>query len=165
MSAPAFRLSILAAIAVAASNAALADDVRIVQTNSRDSVVHLIDPDTQTIVGEIGDIPIPHGVAVAPDGGRLYVSSEAKQTLDVIDGRTFERVKEIPLSDRPNNISIGRDGRFVYVGIMDGEGGIDVIDTTTLTNAAPRAESCAAASAIVCPVLAISSTSTTLRPV
>jgi YVTN family beta-propeller protein len=113
----------------------LADDTRIIQTNSRDTVIHLIDPATQEIVGEIGDIPIPHGVAAAPDGSRLYVSSEAKNTLDVIDGETFERIAEIPLSARPNNISIGRDGRYIYVGIMDGEGGIDIIDTTTLENA------------------------------
>ena len=114
---------------------ASAQDVRILQTNSRDSVVHLIDPATQTIVGEIGDVPIPHGVAAAPDGSYLYISSEAKHTLDVFDGRSFERVKEIPLSDRPNNVSIGRDGRLVYVGIMDGAGGIDIIDTSTLENA------------------------------
>lgn len=114
---------------------ARAQDVRIVQTNSGDEVIHLIDPATRTIVGEIGGIPIPHGVAAAPDGSRLYVSSEVKNTLDVIETQGFETIAEIPLSARPNNISIGRDGRFVYVGIMDGEGGIDVIDTMTLENA------------------------------
>lgn len=114
---------------------ATAQEVRILQTNSRDTTVHLIDPATQSVVGAIGDIPIPHGVAVAPDGSRIYVSSEAKHTLDVIDGRSLERIAEIPLSNRPNNISIGRDGRYVYVGIMDGDGGIDVIDTTALENA------------------------------
>jgi len=114
---------------------AIAEDTRIIQTNSRDTIIHLIDPATHEIVGEIGDIPIPHGVASAPDGSRLYFSSEAKNTIDVIDGETFERIAEIPLSARPNNISIGRDGRYIYVGIMDGEGGIDIIDTTTLENA------------------------------
>jgi YVTN family beta-propeller protein len=111
---------------------AAAQSPRILQTNSRDTVVDLIDPATQSIVGEIGDIPIPHGVAAAPDGSRIYVSSEAKNTLDVIDGRTFAHVGEIPLSSRPNNISIGKDGRYVYVGIIDGNGGIDVVDTNAL---------------------------------
>ena len=126
--------SVLLSIGALTSAAVAAQDVRIIQTNSRDTVIHLIDPETQSIVGEIGDIPIPHGVAAAPDGSLLYFSSEAKHTLDVIDGRTFARVKEIPLSDRPNNISIGLDGRYVYVGIMDGDGGIDIIDTATLEN-------------------------------
>lgn len=123
-------------LVIGALNAAsvAAQNVRILQTNSRDTTVHLIDPETQSIVGEIGDVPIPHGIAAAPDGSRLYVSSEAKHTLDVIDGRTFELVEEIPLSDRPNNIAIGRDGQYVYVGIMDGDGGIDIIDTEMLEN-------------------------------
>ena len=43
-------------------------------------------------------------------------------TLDVVDAATFQIIKEIPLSARPNNISIGKDGRYVYVGIMQGEG-------------------------------------------
>jgi YVTN family beta-propeller protein len=128
-----FTAALLAISALHAATAA-AQNVRIVQTNSRDTTIHLIDPQTQAIVGEIGDIPIPHGVAAAPDGSYLYVSSEAKHTLDVIDGRTLERVREIPLSDRPNNISIGKDGRLVYVGIMDGDGGIDIVDTTTMEN-------------------------------
>jgi YVTN family beta-propeller protein len=127
-------LAAAAALAAGLTVSAAAQDVRIIQTNSRDDVIHLIDPATNTVVGEIGEIPIPHGVAAAPDGSRLYVSSEAKNTLDVVDGETLEIVKEIPLSARPNNISIGRDGRYVYVGIMDGEGGIDVVDTSTLEN-------------------------------
>lgn len=127
-------LTLLVALGVLNATAVSAQNVRIVQTNSRDTTAHLIDPQTQTIVGEIGDIPIPHGVAAAPDGSYLYFSSEAKHTLDVIDARTFELVEEIPLSDRPNNISIGNDGRFIYVGIMDGDGGIDIIDTASMEN-------------------------------
>ena len=73
-------------------------------------------------------------MALTPDGSRLYFSSEAKLTLDVVDTSTMEIIKEIPLSGRPNNIFIGKDGRYVYVGIMGGEGGLDVIDTTTLEN-------------------------------
>jgi YVTN family beta-propeller protein len=40
--------------------------------------------------------------------------------------------KKIPLSGRPNNISISRDGRRVYVGIVSAPGAVDVIDTTSL---------------------------------
>lgn len=113
-----------------------ADTVRIVQTNSRDQVIHLIDPSTHSIVGEITGIPVNHGAAAAPDGSRLYFSSEAKVTLDVVDTSTLSIIKEIPLTARPNNISIGRDGRFVYVGIMAQPGGIDVIDTQSLEKVA-----------------------------
>lgn len=108
---------------------ASAQQLRIVQTNSRADVVHLIDPATQQIVQEISGIPVNHGAAVAPDGSELYFSSEAKLTLDVVDTSNFAIVHEIPLTARPNNISIGKDGRYVYVGIMAAPGGIDVVDT------------------------------------
>jgi len=106
--------------------------VRILQTNSRGDNIHLIDPSTHRIVGEIKGVPINHGVAAAPDGSRFYVSSEAEQTLHVVDGRTLQVVKKIPLTGRPNNIAISRDGRRVYVGIVSAPGAIDVIDTATL---------------------------------
>lgn len=108
---------------------AQAQVVRIVQTNSRADVVHLIDPATQSVVGEIKGIPVNHGAAAAPDGKYLYFSSEAKMTLDVVDTENLSIIKEIPLTARPNNISISKDGRFVYVGIMAEPGGIDVVDT------------------------------------
>src|SRR5690554_5042660 len=112
---------------------ALSEKAIIVQTNSRADMIHLIDPETQTIVGQISGVPVNHGAAASPDGKRLYFSSEAKFTLDVVDTSTLEIVKEIPLSGRPNNISIGKDGRYVYVGVMqEPPGGIDVIDTEKL---------------------------------
>lgn len=116
------------------SNVSAEQFARIIQTNSQDDVVHLIDPETHSIVGEIKDLPIIHGVAVAPDGLKLYFSSEATHTLDVVDATTFEIVKQIPLSGRPNNISIGKDGHYIYVGIMQLPGGIDIIDTTNNEN-------------------------------
>ena len=86
----------------------------------------------QPIVGEIKGVPINHGAAAAPDGRRLYFSSEAEQTLHVVDGKTLQTTKKIPLTGRPNNISIAKDGRRVYVGIVSAPGAVDVIDTETL---------------------------------
>ncbi|MDR0780969.1 MAG: beta-propeller fold lactonase family protein [Pseudomonadales bacterium] len=128
-------LSLAAALALQAP-AAEAQRARIVQTNSGSDTISLIDPATQRVVAEIKGIPVNHGAAAAPDGARLYFSSEAKITLDVVDSATLQIIKEIPLSARPNNITIGKDGRFVYVGIMQGAGGMDVIDTQTLENVA-----------------------------
>ena len=53
-------------------------------------------------------MPINHGAAGSPDGRRLYFSSEGERTLTVVDGKTFAIIKKIPLSGRPNNISIAR---------------------------------------------------------
>ena len=106
--------------------------VRIVQTNSRGDNIHLIDPSTNTIVGEIKGVPINHGAAASPDGTWLYFSSEAEQSLHVVDSKTLHSTKKIPLTGRPNNISISKDGRRVYVGIVSAPGAVDVIDTTSL---------------------------------
>jgi YVTN family beta-propeller protein len=122
----------LAVLLLLGAGSAFADRLRIIQTNESDEVIHLIDPETHTIVEEIRGIPANHGVAAAPDGSRLYFSSEAKQSLFVVDGRSLEIVAEIALSSRPHNISIDRDGRHVYVGIMGGPGGIDIVDTGKL---------------------------------
>jgi YVTN family beta-propeller protein len=106
--------------------------VRIIQTNSAGNNVHVIDPVTNTVVGVITGIEAGHGAAVAPDGSHIYISDEAESTLDVADGTTFKVIRRIPLSGHPNNIAIGRDGRRVYVGIIQAPGGVDVIDTATL---------------------------------
>lgn len=107
---------------------------RILQTNSNGDNIHIIDPATNKVVGEITGIKMSHGIAVAPDGKRIYISNESSSTLDVVDGTTLKVIKQIPLSARPNNIALDRQGQHVYVGIRQEPGGIDVIDTASLSN-------------------------------
>lgn len=108
--------------------------VRIIQSNSAGDNIHIIDPVTNQVVGEITGIEVAHGVAVAPDGSRIYASNEAESTLDVADGKTLKVIKQISLSGLPNNIALSPDGRRVYVAINQAPGGVDVIDTGTLEN-------------------------------
>jgi YVTN family beta-propeller protein len=126
------HLVIIAAASLALLPGVASSQVRIVQTNSRGDNIHLIDPATHAIVGEIKGVPINHGAAAAPDGSRFYFSSEAEQTLHVVDGKSLQVTKKIPLTGRPNNISISKDGRRVYVGIVSAPGAVDVIDTAAL---------------------------------
>ena len=105
---------LVAMVAVLALATAASAQVRIVQTNSgKSNNVHLIDPATNRIVGEVTNVPINHGAAASPDGRWLYFTSEAEQTLHVVDGKTLQTTKKIPLSGRPNNVSICKDGRRV----------------------------------------------------
>ena len=123
--------------------------LRIIQTNSAGDNIHIIDPASNKVVGEIKGIEASHGIAVAPDGSRIYVSEEAQKTLDVVDGKTLEVVKRIPLSGGvPNLIALTPDGRWIYVAIRPtwddvshfpqikahDNGGVDVIDTSSLQN-------------------------------
>jgi YVTN family beta-propeller protein len=120
------HLTLLLALPLAAST------VRIVQTNSAGDNVSIIDPATNKVVGVIEGIEVNHGAAVAPDGSRYYISDEGDSTLDVVDSKTLKVTKRIPLSGHPNNISISKDGKRVYVSIVVAPGSVDVIDTTSL---------------------------------
>jgi YVTN family beta-propeller protein len=107
--------------------------VRIVQTNAAGDSVMLIDPATNKVVGEIKDIEVNHGAAVAPDGSRFYITNEAESTVDVADAKSLKVVKKIPLTNHPNNITVSKDGKHVYAAIVAGAGAVDVIDANTLT--------------------------------
>jgi YVTN family beta-propeller protein len=127
------KLSLILTLPLAASLALHAATVRIVQTNAAGDSVMLIDPVTNKVVGEIKDIEVNHGAAVAPDGSRFYITNEAESTLDVADAKTLKVTKHIPLTNHPNNVAVSKDGKRVYVAIVSGAGAVDVIDTTTLT--------------------------------
>jgi DNA-binding beta-propeller fold protein YncE len=78
----------------------------IIQTNSAGDNIRIIDPVTNKVVGEIKGIEANHGVAVSPDGKRIYVSEEAQKMFTVFDGKTLEVIKRIPLSGNPNLIDM-----------------------------------------------------------
>lgn len=122
-----------AGLLVGAASIPAAGQVRILQTNSGASNnISVIDPASNRVVAEVAGVPINHGAAASPDGRQFYFSSEAEQTLHVVDARTLQTTKKIPLSGRPNNISISKDGSRVYVGIVSAPGAVDVIDTKML---------------------------------
>ena len=145
-------LTVLAGIALCTVSfsllAAQESKLRIIQTNSAGDNINIIDPVTNKVVGEIKGIEASHGIAVAPDGRRIYISEEAEKTLTVFDGKTLQVTKRIPLSGNPNLIDITPDGRFIYVAIALSwtdlsdfpqikaapSGGVDVIDTASLQN-------------------------------
>jgi YVTN family beta-propeller protein len=145
-------LAVVAGVALSAlcfaAPAAAEPKLRIIQTNSAGDNIHIIDPATNKVVSEIKGIEAPHGIAVSPDGSRIYVSEQADKTLVVIDGKTLQVTKRIPLSGNPNLIDITPDGRWIYVAIAltyddlsefpqikaNATGGVDVIDTVSLTN-------------------------------
>src|SRR5215470_2139153 len=116
MSKQAFRggLTALAGILLCTVSFSLAaaqqSKLRIVQTNSAGDNVHIIDAATNKVVGEIKGIEAPHGVTVAPDNSRIYISEESTDTVVVVDGKTLQEIKRIKLSGNPNLIDLTPDG-------------------------------------------------------
>ena len=91
--------------------------LRILQTNFAGDSIHIIDPATNKVVGQIMGIEAAHGIVTSRDGMRIYLSEEADNTLDVIDGKTLKITKKIVLSGNPNLIDITPDGKTIYVAI------------------------------------------------
>jgi YVTN family beta-propeller protein len=124
--------ALVVAVVLAASLSAQ-HKVRIIQTNSAGDNVSLIDPATNKVVGEITGIEAGHGAGASPDGSQIYISDEAESTLDIVDAKTLKVLAKVPLTAHPNNMAVGKDGRYVYVGIIQEPGGVDVVDTKTRT--------------------------------
>ena len=77
-----------------------------------------------------GDVPAPHGMALAPDGA-LWVSSDMGQAVLVMDPRTGERLAVVPTGTTGSHwLAMTPDGRKVYASNRAGAG-IPVIDVTT----------------------------------
>ncbi len=110
----------------------LASNVRVYQTNSAGDEVNVIDPATNKVVQTVKDIEVPHGVTFSPDGRRAYISCEAEKTVWAIDTKNARLVSKAPLSGHPNNLSISKDGKRLFVAIAVAPGAVDVIDTATM---------------------------------
>ena len=107
---------------------------RVLQTNAAGDNIHVIDPATNAVVAMIEGIEVPHGITIAPDGRRIYVTNESLVTLDFVDSKTLKVTKRVPLSGRPNNVAVAKDGSKVYVAIAENPGYVDIIDTASMKN-------------------------------
>lgn len=74
--------------------------------------------------------PFSNGVAVSPDGAKVYVSSGRGARVDVFDTASRRFVASIQVGERPWNMAITPDGRKLYV--ANGRSGtVSVIDIAT----------------------------------
>jgi YVTN family beta-propeller protein len=103
--------------------------VRILQTNSAGTDIHVFDPTSMSLVGRI-DLPVPHGATMHADGTYYYITNEHDHTVDVVDTVTLEVVDQIELVNRPHNLSASNLARKIYVAII-AEPVIQIIDMDT----------------------------------
>jgi YVTN family beta-propeller protein len=106
--------------------------VRIYQTNAGGDEVHVIDASMNKVVFEVKDIEIPHGVTFSPDGSRAYITCESENTVWATDTKTGKLLGKANLSGHPNNLSITKDGKRLFIAIVTAPGAVDVVDTDTL---------------------------------
>ncbi|HKN34830.1 MAG TPA: hypothetical protein VJX16_16440 [Terriglobales bacterium] len=71
---------------------------------SRGTHVAVIDVDTGKEVGEIGDTPGVHGIALAPDLGRGFTSNGREGTVSIFDLKTFKTLSKVKVGQNPDAI-------------------------------------------------------------
>ena len=77
--------------------------------------VQVVDTDRLTLVGSIADTAGVHGIALAPDLGRGYISAGRANSIVVFDLKTLARLKEIKTTgDNPDAIIYDRSSHRVF---------------------------------------------------
>lgn len=95
--------------------------------------VSVIDTHTNQVVSGITLGVVTHGIAVAPNGRRAYVTRFGYGCVSVIDTDTNTTVGDpILVGSLPEGIAITPDGRHAYVA-NNGSDSVSVIDTATNT--------------------------------
>ena len=120
------RLATLVALFIAPSAVA---QQKLYVLSSLGSDVSVIDVASNRLIKtiEVGDRP--HGIAAPRSQDRLYVAVEFENALAVIDPVTDTLIEKYRMfGNRPNEIDVTSDGRFVYLPIL-GHGVYEVFDT------------------------------------
>jgi YVTN family beta-propeller protein len=93
----------------------------------------VIDTATNTVTATISVGEEPIGVAVSPDGSRVYVTNQAGfSTASVIDTATNTVTATIPVGMEASGVAITPDGSKVYV-VNTRDNTVSVIATATNT--------------------------------
>jgi len=116
--------------------------------NARPGDAERTDSEIETVVGLFGDnavafvdvsagkvlatVPVnaPDGIAVTPDGAKVYVSSASDGTVVVLDAALRRMSKSVPVGMQPAGLSVTPDGKYVVVAVQ-GDGEAVVLDTAS----------------------------------
>ena len=71
---------------------------------SHGTQVEVLDVDSGAIVGKIAQTPGVHGIAVAPELGRGFVSDGQASTVTIFDLKTLKTIGEVPTGKKPDAI-------------------------------------------------------------
>ena len=111
------------------------DPTKVVMIVDRDSNdVAFMDIDSKKIVGRtfLGNNVNPHMVMMSPDGRYVVTGGTRANKAYIIDARTLELVKVIPVDIAPEHLAFSPDGRWYYQGNPEGDS-ISVIDMQSLS--------------------------------
>jgi YVTN family beta-propeller protein len=71
---------------------------------SHGTQVEVLDIDTLTVVGNVPKTPGVHGIAIAPESGRGFVSNGQASTVTIFDLKTLKPIADVPTGQKPDAI-------------------------------------------------------------
>jgi len=71
---------------------------------SHGTQVEVLDIDSLTVVGSIPKTPGVHGIAIAPESGRGFVSNGQAATVTIFDLKTLKPIADVPTGQKPDGI-------------------------------------------------------------
>ena len=124
-----------AGVSLRAADVKVTDPTSVVMIVNRDSnEIAFMDIKTRKIVGKtfLGNNVNPHMVMMSPDGRYVVTGGTRANKAYIIDARTLQLVKIIPVDIAPEHLAFSPDGRWYYQGNPQGDS-ISVIDMVSLT--------------------------------
>jgi YVTN family beta-propeller protein len=118
-----------------AAEVKVTDPTSVVMIVNRDSNdIAFMDIKTKKLVGKtfLGNNVNPHMVMMSPDGRYVVTGGTRANKAYIIDARTLQLVKIIPVDIAPEHLAFSPDGRWYYQGNPEGDS-ISVIDMVSLT--------------------------------
>src|SRR5450631_3619271 len=88
-------------------------------SNEGSGSVSVIDTATDNVTATLNVGGKPRGIAIAPDGKRLYISEQAGNALLTIDTGSGTVVARTPLGDSPEAIYLSADGKLLSAAIEE----------------------------------------------
>jgi YVTN family beta-propeller protein len=126
--------SALAGTRLRAADVKVPDPTSVVMIVNRDSNdIAFMDIKTRKLVGKtfLGNNVNPHMVMMSPDGRYVVTGGTRANKAYIIDARTLQLVKVIPVDIAPEHLAFSPDGRWYYQGNPEGDS-ISVIDMVSL---------------------------------
>ncbi len=71
---------------------------------SHGTQVEVLDVDSGAVVGKVENTPGVHGIAIAPELGRGFVSNGQSSTVTIFDLKTLKTIAEVPVGKKPDAI-------------------------------------------------------------
>jgi len=125
----------LLAVGLQAQDVKVTDPTSVLMIVNRDSNdIGFMDLKTRKMIGRtfLGNNVNPHMVMMSPDGRYVVTGGTRANKAYVIDTRTLQLIKTIPVDIAPEHLAFSPDGRWYYQGNPDGDS-ISVIDMQSLS--------------------------------